>query len=57
MDPIKTKTPKESRVESRYIVMPQHANDYGIAFGGTIMQWGVRVKNLEQQLWSHTGFQ
>ncbi len=39
MDPIKTKTPKESRVESRYIVMPQHANDYGIAFGGTIMSW------------------
>jgi len=39
MDSIKTKTPKESRVESRYIVMPQHANDYGIAFGGTIMSW------------------
>lgn len=37
--PTKAKTPKESQVESRYIVMPQHANDYGIAFGGTIMAW------------------
>lgn len=35
----RVKTPKESRVESRYIVMPQHANELGIAFGGTIMSW------------------
>jgi acyl-CoA hydrolase len=34
-----TKTPRESAVESRYLVMPQHANDCGIAFGGTIMSW------------------
>ena len=33
------KTPRESVVESRYLVMPQHANDCGIAFGGTIMSW------------------
>jgi acyl-CoA hydrolase len=26
-------------VETRYVVMPQHANDYGLAFGGTIMAW------------------
>jgi acyl-CoA hydrolase len=26
-------------VEARYIVMPQHANDANIAFGGTIMSW------------------
>jgi acyl-CoA hydrolase len=39
MDSMKTKTPQESRVETRYIIMPQHANDYGIAFGGTIMSW------------------
>jgi acyl-CoA hydrolase len=39
MIPLKTKTPRESQVETRYIVMPQHANDYGIAFGGTIMAW------------------
>ncbi|HOW65571.1 MAG TPA: acyl-CoA thioesterase [Candidatus Paceibacterota bacterium] len=34
-----TKSPQASAVETRYIVMPQHANDYGIAFGGTIMAW------------------
>lgn len=33
------KTPRASAVESRSIVMPQHANDLGIAFGGTIMAW------------------
>jgi len=33
------KTPRDSAVEARYIVMPQHANDLGIAFGGTIMSW------------------
>jgi acyl-CoA hydrolase len=33
------KTPGDSQVESRYILMPQHCNDYGIAFGGTIMAW------------------
>jgi acyl-CoA hydrolase len=37
--PLKTKTPRDSQVESRYIVMPQHANDVGFAFGGTIMSW------------------
>lgn len=37
--PMKTKTPRESQVETRYIVMPQHANHFGIAFGGTIMSW------------------
>lgn len=39
MDAARSKTPKESRAESRYLVMPQHANDSGIAFGGTIMAW------------------
>lgn len=37
--PQTAKTPKQSQVESRYIVMPQHANDYGIAFGGAIVAW------------------
>ena len=36
---MKIKTPRESQVEARYIVMPQHANDADIAFGGTIMSW------------------
>jgi acyl-CoA hydrolase len=26
-------------METRYIVMPQHANDANVAFGGTIMSW------------------
>lgn len=36
---LKAKHPRESAVESRYIIMPQHANDIGIAFGGAIMAW------------------
>jgi acyl-CoA hydrolase len=39
MNALRQKTPAESRAESRYLVMPQHANDSGIAFGGTIMAW------------------
>ncbi len=39
MNPIKTKTPRESQMETCYLLMPQHANDLGIAFGGTIMSW------------------
>ncbi len=35
----KNKTPKESAIETRYIVMPDHANHYGTAFGGVIMSW------------------
>lgn len=35
----KTKTPKESAIDTRYIVMPDHANHYGTAFGGVIMSW------------------
>ena len=33
------KTPSQSAVESRYLVMPQHANPFGTAFGGVIMSW------------------
>lgn len=39
MNPLKTKTPRASQMETRYLVMPQHANDLGIVFGGTIMSW------------------
>ena len=39
MPELKTKTPRDSQVESRFIVMPQHANPAGIAFGGVIMSW------------------
>ncbi len=33
------KTPRDSAVESRYMVMPQHANPSGTAFGGVVMSW------------------
>jgi acyl-CoA hydrolase len=33
------KTPADSAVETRYLVMPGHANAFGTAFGGTIMSW------------------
>jgi len=36
---IKNKHPKDSQAEATYIVMPQHANHSGIAFGGTIVAW------------------
>jgi len=39
MDSTRSRTPSDSRVEAHYIVMPQHASEYGLAFGGTIMAW------------------
>ena len=33
------RTPRASAVEARYLILPQHANDLGIAFGGVIMAW------------------
>ncbi|WCL48976.1 acyl-CoA thioesterase [Leptospira sp. GIMC2001] len=33
------KSPEESSIETRYVVMPDHANHYGTAFGGVIMSW------------------
>jgi acyl-CoA hydrolase len=35
----KGKTPSESAVETRYVVMPHQANPKGTAFGGAIMSW------------------
>jgi len=35
----KGKTPSESAVVTRYLVMPQQANPQGTAFGGAIMGW------------------
>lgn len=35
----KEKTPSESAVETRYVVMPDMANSYGTVFGGEIMSW------------------
>ena len=35
----KGKTPDQSAVETRYLVMPQQANPQGTAFGGAIVGW------------------
>jgi len=33
------KTPKESAIETRYLVMPENTNHYKTVFGGVIMSW------------------
>jgi len=39
MQQLKPQSPKDSAVETRYLVMPSHANPQGTAFGGTILAW------------------
>lgn len=36
---MKTKTPRESAIEMREIVMPHHSNALGTIFGGIVMSW------------------
>jgi acyl-CoA hydrolase len=36
---MKTKTPNESSVEMRELVMPNHTNPQNTVFGGTVMSW------------------
>ena len=50
---LESKTPSYSQVETRYIVMPDHANHYGTAFGGTIMSWIDMVAAMAAQ--KHSG--
>ena len=45
----KGKTPKESSVETRYLIMPHHANPHGTAFGGTIVAWIDMVAAMAAQ--------
>ena len=52
-DPIKT--PANSAVETRYLLMPGHANAFGTAFGGTIMGWIDMIAALAAQ--KHCGCQ
>jgi acyl-CoA hydrolase len=33
------RSPRESAVETRYLIMPHHANPHGSAFGGVIVAW------------------
>jgi len=49
MEQQKGKSPKESTVETRYILMPQHANPQGTAFGGVIMAWIDTVAAMAAQ--------
>ena len=53
MENLKGKTPKESAVETRYLIMPHHANPQGTAFGGVIMSWIDIVAGMAAQ--RHTG--
>ena len=53
MENLKGKTPKESAVETWYLIMPQHANPHGTAFGGVIMSWIDMVAGMAAQ--RHTG--
>jgi len=39
MSDLKPKTPAESAVSTRYLVMPEQANPHGTAFGGAIIAW------------------
>lgn len=44
-----SKTPAQSAVVTRYLVMPQHANPYGTVFGGVIMEWIDMVASMAAQ--------
>ena len=43
------KTPAQSAVESRYLIMPHQANPQGTAFGGVIMAWIDMVASMAAQ--------
>ena len=43
------KTPSQSAVVTRYLVMPHHANPYGTVFGGIIVEWIDMVASMAAQ--------
>jgi acyl-CoA hydrolase len=49
MTSAKAKTPRDSAVETRYVVMPHQANPNGTAFGGAIMSWIDMVAGMAAQ--------
>ena len=49
----KGKSPKESAVETRYLLMPHQANPQGTAFGGAIVAWIDMVAAMVAQ--RHSG--
>jgi acyl-CoA hydrolase len=53
MEKAKGKSPRESAVESRYLIMPHQANPHGTAFGGVIVAWIDMVAAMAAQ--KHSG--
>ena len=49
MEKLESKSPHQSAVEARYLLMPGHANPYGTAFGGAIMAWIDMVGSMAAQ--------
>jgi acyl-CoA hydrolase len=49
----KQKTPGESAVEARYLLMPDQANPHGTAFGGSIVAWIDMVASMAAQKHCH----
>ena len=49
MEKTEPKAPSDSAVESRYLVMPQHANPHGTAFGGIVVSWMDMVAGMSAQ--------
>ena len=49
MNQLEAKTPGQSAVESRYILMPHQANQFGTAFGGVIVAWIDMVAAMAAQ--------
>ena len=47
--PKQGKSPNESAVETRYLLMPHEANPYGTAFGGVIVAWIDMVASMAAQ--------
>lgn len=45
----KDKSPKDSAVVTRYLLMPDQANPYGTAFGGAIVAWIDMVASMAAQ--------
>ncbi|UCF17051.1 MAG: hypothetical protein JSW59_06230, partial [Phycisphaerales bacterium] len=45
----RAKTPSQSAVETRYLIMPHQANPHGTAFGGVIMAWIDMVAGMAAQ--------
>ena len=48
-DEQKGRSPKDSAVQTRYLVMPSQANPQGTAFGGTIVAWIDMVAAMAAQ--------